>query len=337
LYLIGLALSLGAAIACQYYLVLVLLAIGVGEIVRFFSEREIDRPIWAALAGSGLVLLLHIPLIRIAMSFAGGQWSAASARALLFAYRGFLERAIVPGLLIMIGLALLGRGTRIADTPAQPSQKGGLRSWELAAGVVLAGSLAGAFVLARFTNGIFTLRYGLCLILGIAILTVPVIRRYDAGRPLAGALSFFVLLGCFAGHQVIHRQPRFHTPDLLARADASSAIAIENPLDFLELTYNAPPQLASRLYYLPSREESIRYTGTDDDDRGLILLGRWFPLQTEAPDEFLKHHPRLLIWRGDREQRWLLRKLADDGLTLTLAGNLPEERLFFAEVRPDAL
>lgn len=337
LCLAGLALSLGAAIACQYYLVLVLLAIGAGEVVRSLAEKRIDRPMWVALAGSGLVLVLHLPLIRVAMTFSGGEWSVANARALLVAYQTFLNRVVVPGLVIVVGLAVLGRTTPSADTPAQATRKGELRSWELAAAVVLAGSLAGAFVVAKFTNGIFTLRYGLCMIFGIAIIAVLVIRRYDTGRPLAGALTFLVLLTGFLGHQVIPRQPRFHTPDLLARADSSSAIVIENPLDFLELTYNAPPQLASRLYYLASRKDSIRYTGTDDDDRGLLLLGRWFPLQAEPPSAFLKHHPRLLIWRGNREQRWLLRKLADAGATITLAANRPGEKLFFADVRSGGL
>ena len=337
LYLVGLALSLGAAIACQYYLVLVLLAIGAGEVVRSLAERRIDRSMWAALAGSGLVLVLHFPLIRVAMTFSGGSWSVANAHALLVAYQDFLARGVVPGLLIVTGLAVLGRSTPLADTPAQTARKGELRSWELAAAVALAASLAGAFVLAKFTNGIFTLRYGLCMIFGIAIIAALIIRCYDEGRPLAGALSFLVLLSGFLGHQVIPRQARFHTPDLLARADASSAIVIENPLDFLELTYNAPPQLASRLYYLTSRKDSIRYTGTDDDDRGLLLLGRWFPLQAEGPNDFLKHHPRLLIWRGAREQRWLLRKLADDGVTITLAANLPDEKMFWADVRSGSL
>jgi hypothetical protein len=323
-----LAFSLAAAIACHYYMVLVLPAIGAGEVVRSFSQRRIDRSVWAALVASVLPLPFHLPLIQAALTFKGGSWSTANVAALPLAYLNFLAPIVLPVALVVTGLALYRR-----PSPAMPPvvpQTEALPRWEIVVAVVLASSLAGAWIMARLTNGIFAPRYGFCVVLGIAILALPPIRAYDSLRPLAGPLVLFVFIGTFAMRQVMVTHRSFNTPKLLLKAEPSSAIVIENPLDFIELIYNSPPQIAARLYYLPSSEDAIRYTGSDDDDRQLLLLRQWFPIQVEAPDLFLKQHQRILIWRGGREPGWILQKLTDDGARITLVSALSGEWLFVA-------
>jgi hypothetical protein len=332
LCLIGLALSLAAAMACQYYMLLVFFAIAAGEAVRSFEKKHLDRPIWLALTASLLPLPFHLPLIRAAMTFTGGAWSVMNPVSLMLAYRAILGWAILPIALILTGLALWGRVGSNAPPPPKFTNKGQLPSWEMVTAGLLASSLVGAFVLARLTNGIFTPRYGLCVVLGAAILPLPAIRGYDACRPVAGVLTFLVLLASFPAFFAIHQvgRSKFQTPHLLQNADNSAAIVIENPIDFMELIYNAPPQLVSRLYYLPSKEDAKRYTGTNDDDRELLLLRKWFPIQVEDPNAFMKRHGRFLIWRGSKEPGWLLRKLAGGGATVTLVGFMAGERLYSA-------
>ena len=336
--LIGLGSSLAAAIACHYYMVLALLAIGLAEAVRSFSRKKIDVPVWIALAAGLIPLPLHASLIRTAMTFSGGAWwSTASLGALVNAYQWFLLRAIIPAVLVITGLALF-RFNRLTAPPAGKTAPGGdLPASELCMVLVLASSLVGAFVIARLTNGIFSARYGVCLVFGFSILPLPVISRYDAVRPLAGALSFVVLLGSFLAMQVLKHQERFHTPELLLRADKSLAIVIDNPLDFIELAYNAPPEIASRLHYLASRADSLRYAGTDDDDRGLLLLRQRFAIGVEAPDLFFQRHTRFLVWQGARERWWLLPKLITDGASINLAGALEAERLYLVTPRAERL
>jgi hypothetical protein len=330
-----LALSLASAIACHFYMVLVLVAIGAGEAVRSFSRRRIEVPIWAALAASVLPLPLHAAMIRAALTFRGGNWSTANAVALERAYMNFLAPVVLPVAVVVTGLALYWSVAPPAATQARATQRGELRPWEMVAAMVLASSFAGVWIIARLTHGIFTPRYGLCMIFGIAILALPAIRAYDTVRPLASALVLFALIGSYPMRQILDHRGSYHTPALLRKVDQSRAIVIENPLDFLELIYNEPPQLASRLYYLPSSEDAIRYKGTDDDDRGLLLLSRWFPLRVEDPDLFLKHNDRILIWQGSKEPQWFLRKLVDDGATISLAGALSDQQLFVATSHPD--
>ncbi|HKE25383.1 MAG TPA: glycosyltransferase family 39 protein [Bryobacteraceae bacterium] len=333
----GLALSMAAAIACHYYMVLVVVAIGLGEALRSVSRARIDLPVWTALTAAIIPLPLHLPLIRAAMTFSGGNWwSAATPSSLLIAYRLFFMGAILPLAAVLAGLALWeGFGSAVAK-PAVMMRHQSFRPWEVVVAFALAMSLVGAFLLARLTNGIFTLRYGICMVFGAALLPLPVVRRYDGARPIAGTLCFLVLAGSFVTLHVLRHQTRFQTPSLLLTADRSSAIVVEDPLDFMELAYNAPSQITSRLYYLTSRPDSIRYIGNDDDERQLLLLRRWFPIQTEDVREFLKHHQPILIWRGAREQRWLLQYLIDQGATTTLQRTSNGESLFLATQRAAA-
>ncbi len=330
LCLIGLVFFLAAAIACQFYMVLVLLSIGAGEILRSVLRADIDRSIWMALAAAIIPLPFHLPLIRAAMTFTGGSWSAATPSSLVSAYELFLARGVLPVAAIVLGLAIWELfGSGIAK-PTRNARVDAIPPWEILTGIALACSLVGAFLLAKLTNGIFALRYGTCVVFGSALLPLPIIRRYDTRSSLAGALSLVVLAGSFIAHDVIRPPNRFETPSLLRSADDPLPIVIENPLDFMELIYNAPPQLAGRLCYLTSREDSIRYTGTDDDERGLLLLSRYYPIRVYGPKEFLKQHKRIMIWRGDKDLRWLLRKLADDGEAITVARISDGESLFVA-------
>jgi len=211
--------------------------------------------------------------------------------------------------------------------------RGELPKSELSIALALTFALVGAFVLARLTNGIFSARYGICLVFGLALLPLPLMAWYDTVRPIAGVLSFLVLAAAFLGFHVLRQQERFRSPELLLRADPSLAIVVENPLEFMELIYNAPPTVASRLHYLASRADSIRYAGGDDDDRGLLLLRKYFPIAVESPDEFLKAHNRFLVWQGGREQRWLLQKLVADGAAVTLSAIRNSERLLLVKLQ----
>jgi Dolichyl-phosphate-mannose-protein mannosyltransferase len=333
LSLAGLAVSMAAAIACQYYMVLVLVCIGLGEAVRSILREKIDGPVWIALTSAIIPLPFHLPLIRAAMTFSGGNWSTATPSSLLLAYEFFFKRAILPIVAILILLTVWESFVSGVNKPSARQQL--LRPWEALMAFALVMSLVGALLLAKLTNGTFTLRYGICIVLGTALLPLAVIRRYDSARPIAGMLCLAALVGCFVKVHVMRKQLPYETPPVLLNAARSSEIVVENPLEFMELVYNAPAQITSHLYYLTSREASVRYIGTDDDERELLLLGRWFPIRTKDVGEFLKHQKRFLIWRGNGDRRWLLQYLADQGATVTAERFSDEGNLFLVMQRVD--
>ena len=50
-----------------------------------------------------------------------------------------------------------------------------------------------------------------------------------------------------------------------------------------------------------------------DDDRGLLLLNEFVPVNVQGPESFVKSHRQFLVW-GERDKfGWFLRYLADHG------------------------
>ena len=73
--LLGLALSLAAAVSSHYYAVLLLFPLALGEVVRSFSRRQLDRPIWIAFGLALTPLILFWPLITQATRYSVNFWS----------------------------------------------------------------------------------------------------------------------------------------------------------------------------------------------------------------------------------------------------------------------
>jgi hypothetical protein len=164
---------------------------------------------------------------------------------------------------------------------------------------------------------------------------VLVLSWYDRMRPVAGAVAFAVLFSLFAGAQLRPRPKRFTVPAMLAKADPAATIIIQSPMRYLELAYNAPVKLSSRLYYLASPADSLHYTNTDNDDRGLLLLQEWAPLRTEAPTNFLMSHRQFLVW-CDRGGGWIMRYLADKDARIALLETNGAEYLFKVTISDNA-
>jgi hypothetical protein len=326
--LVGLALSLAAAVSCHYYLVLMIAAIAAGELVRSFTLKHVDAPTWIALAAGLVPLPLHLPLIRAAMTFHGAAWSAAGLSGLHFTYQALLAPAILPAIVVITGLTLY-RAYHGSDTKQVIAPAVNLSAAELTTALVLTCGLAAALVLAKITNGIFTLRYGLCTVFGFAIVPALLLSWFDRHRPIAGSIAFFVLSGLFVSTEVLKNDNQ-DAANYPFPADGSQAIVLQHPLRFMEMVYNAPPAVVSRLYYLASPSDAVRYAGQNaDDDRGLLLLKKWLPLQVEDPQRFLDEHKRFLLWqtRGGS----ILSRLLDSGATITLNKYVGGQSLFLVE------
>ena len=75
LSLVCLAASVTAAVSTQYYGVLVLLPLALGEAVLSLKRRRLDVAVWAALAVAIVPLALHLPLIRAGAAYSSAFWS----------------------------------------------------------------------------------------------------------------------------------------------------------------------------------------------------------------------------------------------------------------------
>ena len=158
--LVGLALSLAAAISSHYYAVLSLFPIGLGEAVRTFRRKKIDVGVWLALLLSLSPLVAFLPLIESARKFAPHFWSKPHWSSIVYFYDYFL---LTPSVIPLLAILLVVVASSVFRKPAEDtSEAGTLKSvpeHEIAGvlgflmipavGIVLAKTAVGAFSARR--------------------------------------------------------------------------------------------------------------------------------------------------------------------------------------------
>ena len=107
---------------------------------------------------------------------------------------------------------------------------------------------------------------------------------------------------------------------LEANARGDAPIVISGPLDFTELTYAAPPQVAERLTYLADPGLALRYTGSDDAEQGLVEMKSLAGLRVEAFSRFLSSGKMCYVYAVDFPDKyaWVVRGLVAAHLKVAL-------------------
>ena len=324
----GLALSLAATTSVHYYGALFVFPLTLGESIRTFQRKKMDWPVFAALLAAPIALLLHQNWIRIAMTYSGGEWSAISLGALVSTYSVMLGKytpVAFAGIILTIGMMLMNRTKGYSILPATPA-------WEMAAiaGMILL-PIVVIFV-AFITNGIFTFRYALPSIIGFAV-AIAVVPLRTARQTATLGLGYVVIFtGAFVGLEVWHVRHFFvqREPSRVARLARvleryQQPIAIADSHQYLALAYYAPAELRSRLYYIASPRNARRLINFDDDDRSLLLLRDWAPLQVSEYEPFLKENSHFLLY-GRPNEGWLLSKCLEEQVDVQ-AGKLVGENM----------
>ncbi len=119
LALVGLMLSLAAAISTHFYTVFVFLALASGELARTLARRRLDLAVWAAFGLGALPLGLFIPVIASARSRSIGFWSQPSMTKCFDFYSWLIStEAIFP--LVVLGLVSVCLATLARPVPNRP-------------------------------------------------------------------------------------------------------------------------------------------------------------------------------------------------------------------------
>ena len=103
---VGMTLSLGLAVACHYYAVLLLVPLALGEGVRSAIRRRIDGLVLAGFAIALVPLLVAAPLIQGARTYSGAFWADFGWRSVLELNGWLFETAVPSGLATRLELSL---------------------------------------------------------------------------------------------------------------------------------------------------------------------------------------------------------------------------------------
>nr|MDQ3622139.1 glycosyltransferase family 39 protein [Verrucomicrobiota bacterium] len=335
LSLFCLAISLAAAISSHYYAVFILVPLALGEMVRTLTRRRMDVPLWAAFAVAVLPLILYLPLIKGARTYAATFWAPPHWLGIPEFYHNMLAPAVVP-LVAILFLAGIQVTVPRSDTqmPGQ-AKRPALLFPEIAAAAGFIVIPVICVLLGKLVTGAFTDRYALPAIIGFSVLVAfAAARLFNNGALMASAVVICVV-GWFGVLQIkaireLSGDPVSTIVALLqSEGESNLPIVASEPHTFITVAHYAPPEIASRLVYLANIPASLRWLGHDSVERGMVdLLKPWFRLNVVDYESYVASQSRFLVYGNLGFLSWITQELKKDGRRIELRGRNGNDFLF---------
>jgi hypothetical protein len=343
--LVCLAASIAAAVSTQYYGVLVLLPLALGEGVLSLTRRRLDLAVWGALAFSIVPLALHFPLMRAGAAYSSAFWSPPQWVNVPDFYIDLLTFALVPTAFILV-IGSVYAVVRSDQAPSGASPPRVLLLHEVAAAC---GFIAFPFVcvvLAKVATGAFVNRYAMPAVLGLAVLAgfgAAAAFRRSAAMRFVVAVS---LVGWFLLSQAreLIEPTGFSLPvsqaqvnratEWLGNRDRDLAVVVADPQTFAVLSHYGSGEVKSRIVYLADPDLALKHLGHNSVERGMLdLLRPWFGMHVVAFEPYMAAHSRFLLY-GDFVRlsflNWLLPELHARGWRTELLNLGGDNMLFLA-------
>ena len=325
------ALWLCVAVAvCAHFLgVFVLAALFCGEAVRAWSRRRIDWPIVLALVLGVAPLLLFIPgALAARRIYAGSFWARPGLMDIPNTYRDLINLAFFPLLaaLTIWAIAMVyAKKARAERTISFPIDQ--------VVAVTLLALLPAYAMPVFFVLGSFVPRYLLYTIVGLTISLAMLAYRASRGNRLLGSALVIAFTGWFLfkapsaiklnvverGGAVFGPAHPFEDTDWMSQIERSDLPVVVTPAVFyLQFQHYAMPQIKQRVFYLLSRQDSLRYTGASTGDLNLEILSRHLSIRAIAYSRFLSEHSHFLVCAELTNPTWVVEKLLRTGATVQL-------------------
>jgi hypothetical protein len=286
--LVGLAVAMAASVACHYYAVLVVMALGLGELARSWERRRIDIPVWCALSAAAIPLAFLLPVIRTARIFGVNFWAKPVWMSFVPTYQKLLGDATpLVAALILIGLASVYLGRHIGPFWL-------LQRHEIVAAAALATLPVVGVLLGRLVTGAYVYRYVLPAIVGFSLLIPFVASRLSVRH--AGSAMALAFLGGFTVSSYIHVRAslvigRVGLSDVQGIPESDLPIATIDTLLYVKSNFYCPAAFNEKLTFL---------TGLNRwEDLAVVPLKPWVsaakPLHLEDVDSYISRHKRFLL------------------------------------------
>jgi len=339
---IGLALSLGAAVATHFYACLLFVPIMLGELVRSLTAKKIESRIWLALVAGAAPYFGFLPILRGARAVLAHYYSPPDSHSILIAYRDLLTPLATPAVAALIAAAFFIQRPRHSDPVASAVDTTQPREAPLHEIAALTGlallPIIGWFV-ALITNAYVT-RYVLPSVIGMGGLLAICVARAGKARSWLSPVLLLLLMVWFSGGELFDAWGALTGPSpqsiVLARHrmlvqawKLNVPIVITSPETFFEIGYYAPPGGPVNLVYLNDREAALRYLGNDTSEIDFPVMCKIARLNCQAYDDFVPSHPRFLMYRMHRSSGdWLIPKLLSQRTHVRLLDTGPTAAIY---------
>jgi hypothetical protein len=319
--LAGFAASLWLATATHYYAGLLLVPFAVGQFIADRNRVSRKRAIWIVLALAPLALVPWLPLAEAGLP--QRLWSSPHSSQVAEFYAHMLAPAAIP---ITLALVVVG-SLSVVRTHNEPRQAS-FPSHELAFAFTLAVLPVFGWMVALFVTGVWTDRYAITAVIGLAILLAAALQRsgtLTVQVVAVVALSTVMLREVRPIGLLVHPAAPPSVP-LTHDDDHRSTIVVSEPLLYLQLWQYAGPAVRDRLtYLLPPPELRRANTG----GAALSELSRFLPLHVEPFDRFVHTRSGFRVYGPPS---WMTAHLLATGVVLNTRRIAEEGTLWDAEV-----
>ena len=323
-----LALSLAGAMLLQYYAVLLYLPLGGAELYRSWRERRCNWAIWVAFVCGIGPLAWRITTVRIIVSqFSQTTWAPAYPEQVVEFWETMLPHTLsflVAGLAIV---ALRLMGNRAEEEAAIPPK---LAAHELLAGVLFLAIPVMAVAIGIFKTHMFTPRYALIGVTGVALLAPMIAAWLAKGRAFTGFLMMGVgMMALF--YMTLEVSPRINRvaeeATLMKALEQGPVVVVPDGQLFLQMWYYTPAPLKEKLLYLVDNEAAVKYMGFDAIDVGIEHLKPWATMTAMDYKDFAKAGREFRLYQSSMRPGWLLARVVADGGSAQIEQYAPSRQL----------
>jgi hypothetical protein len=300
-----LAFCLMAAIALHYFAIFIVAPLFLAELARARETRKLDFPVLIALATGPLMLALHYPLIAAGRTLQAHYWAPAQLSVLLWVYEWNGMMMFLLPALVLIALWNMP-DLLLADRP--PTSRLPLTIPEWVAAVAFLLMPVAAFVLSKYTAGVFVDRYVLWMVVGTAIAIGASLCNAGRLNPLVGLSMAVCILAIIGAREVagLRERPLLRESESAYRElerlpPDSQPVVVANHHVFMELSYYARPELRARLIYPLSISLDLRYNNVDTGPRIFSALRHRTTLRIIDYDTVLQSYPRFLLAASSKD------------------------------------
>ncbi|HUI53961.1 MAG TPA: glycosyltransferase family 39 protein [Bryobacteraceae bacterium] len=310
-----LALSLIGALLCHYYAILLYVPLAGAEAFRAWRARRIDWGIWVAFALGGSPVVWRLATIsRVVQQFSQTTWSPAYPGQVMEFWENGLQHTLSFVVLLAAILALWMIGGR-ARPDAPKTLPPALAGHELVSGVLFLAIPIVAVGAGLFVTHMFTARYALLALTGVAILAPMIAAWLSDGRALPGFLLLIVALiplGFVAVDVPAPSNPNTDEPILVKALQQGPVVVADGQL-FLQMWHYAPVPLKSNLLFLADNAAAVKYMGFDAIDVGVRALRPWAPVPVVEYKDFAAPGREFLLYQSTLRPGWLLASIVAGG------------------------
>ena len=330
LALLGLPLSLAAAIEAHFYAVLVLIPLGLAELARTVPRRRIDWLVWVGLAAVSPLLSPADPVLAHlrSLSVIGSFPRSMRLSELVDVWSQFLSVSVTYlGLLVVLCLSL-DRGAMGDSSPSRTTPEGQPPASDWVLVVSCLALPAFAWLVAYLVTGVFIARYMIVTVIGFS-LGIPLLCRLAVRRrpEIALLLAGWVALSA-AGSAITARYAMrtkmvttqhiaagrgcFRLLALWDKLPADGLPIVLSDLNFFhQLHHYAPEGLKRRLVFAMDRRFHELFVPV------VPFYARVLGEHIEGFEAFLRSNPAFYLYDCDTPARFpLATRLLDLGASL---------------------